>query len=399
MNSSHYKLFHQKYNVIVVGGGPAGTTAAKYAAKSGAKVILFERDPVIGIPARCGEGVSERGIKGFVPLKGPWIVNRLNQVELIAPDGNSIKLNTSLIGYILDRTKFDRVLGDYAEAAGARIVTEADVTNLIKNNGRVTGVRVNYKGSDYEVSGDIIIGADGVESRVGRWAGIKTMTKLDNMESALKINATNIKINPAACLFYFGHEVAPGGYLWVFPKDAHHANIGIGISGNYSREKPAKYYLEKFMGKYFPHAEWTNVVAGGVPCNPPLKQLTMNNVMLSGDAGHQVNPLMGAGIANALQAGKFAGEIAGEALCSPDPIDSSLKMYTKRWYRARGKHHKSNTRLKNAVKKLDDDKLNELVRLMNKIPRNEWSFLKIFLLAIRSNPDLIIDCIKVFRKS
>ncbi|GAG31647.1 unnamed protein product, partial [marine sediment metagenome] len=102
MNTSHEKLFHQKYNVIIVGGGPAGTTAAKFAAKGGAKVILFERDPVIGIPVRCGEGVSKRGIRGFVSLNGPWITNRLNQVELIAPDGNSIKLETSLIGYILD---------------------------------------------------------------------------------------------------------------------------------------------------------------------------------------------------------------------------------------------------------------------------------------------------------
>ncbi|GAG20859.1 unnamed protein product, partial [marine sediment metagenome] len=200
------------------------------------------------------------------------------------------------------------------------------------------------------------------------------------------------------CQFYFGREVAPGGYLWVFPKDAHHANIGIGISGNYSREKPAKYYLEKFMCKHFPHAEWSRVVAGGVPCNPPLKRLTKGNVMLAGDAGHQVNPLTGSGIANALQAGKLAGETAGEALHSSDLIEFSLQMYTKRWYRARGRHHKSNMRLKNAVIKLDDDKLNELARLMHKIPRSEWSFLKIFLFAMRNSPDLIIDCIKVLRK-
>lgn len=398
MNTSHEKLFHQKYNVIVVGGGPSGTTAAKFAAKNGAKVILFERDPVIGIPVRCGEGVSKRGISGYVSLNGPWITNIVNQVELIVPDGNSIKLETSLIGYILDRTKFDKVLGDYAEAAGAHIVTEADVTNLLKINGKVTGVQVNYKGVDYEVYGNIIIGADGIESRIGRWAGMKTMTKLNNMSSAFQINATNIKVDPAVCRFYLGREMAPGGYLWVFPKNEHHANIGIGISGNYSREKPAQHYLEKFMCKYFPHAEWSNVVAGGVPCNPPLKQLTKGNVMLVGDAGHQINPLTGAGIANALQAGKLAGETAGEALHSSDIIESSLQIYTKRWYRARGRHHKSNTRLKNAVSKLDDDKFNGLARLMYKIPRSEWSFLKIFLFAISNRPDLIIDCMKVFRK-
>ena len=398
MNVRTDSIFKQNYDVIIVGGGPAGSTAAQFSAKSGAKVLLLERDPVLGSPVRCGEGVSERGIKGYISLKGPWIANKLNSLELFSPDNSKIELTANLIGYILDRSIFDKVLGEKAEIAGASIVTNADVKGLLKSNGHLDGVLVQYEDKEYEVRGKIIIGADGVESRVGRWHGIKTMTKMNNMESGIQINATNINIKRDVCQFYFGHEVAPGGYLWVFPKSDNQANIGLAVSGNYSRQKPAKDYLMDFMNKRFPHAEWSTMVAGGIPCNPPLKQLTKSNLLLAGDAGHQVNPLTGAGIANAIQAGRLAGETAGNALKSGGSLEQNLKIYEKKWRRSRGRFHKSATRLKNAVHGFDDDKLNELSRMLIKIPKNDWSMLRIFLFAVRKNPELIIDCIKLFKK-
>lgn len=391
-------IFKKKYDVIIVGGGPAGSTAAQFSAKTGAKVLMLERDLVIGSPVRCGEGVSERGIKGYVSLKGPWIANKLNSLELISPDNTKIELKANLIGYILDRSIFDKVLSEKAERAGAHVVTKADVTGLLKNNGDLDGVLVQYENKEYEIHAKVIIGADGVESRVGRWHGIKTMTKMNNMESGIQINAKNINIKKDVCQFYFGHEVAPGGYLWVFPKSENQANIGLAVSGSYSRQKPAKDYLLQFMNKRFPHAEWENMVAGGIPCNPPLKQLTKSNLMLAGDAGHQVNPLTGAGIANAIQAGRLAGEAAGNAIRSDGSIEQNLKTYTKRWYRSRGRLHKSATRLKNTVHGFDDDKLNELSRLLHDMPKNDWSMLRIFLFAVRKKPELIVDCIKLFKK-
>jgi len=402
MNSfyDHNGNFHRRpYDVIVVGGGPAGSVAARYAAKNGAKTILFERDPVIGIPVRCGEGISERGIKGYVPLHGPWIANTLRQVVLLAPDGTSVKIQTKLIGYILNRDIFDKYLSDKAAESGAQIVTGADVIDLVHKNGKLSGVTVSYHGSEYEVCSKIIIGADGVESRVGRWAGINTMTKLNNMESAVQVRAACTDVDRNTCLLYFGRNVAPGGYAWVFPKNEQITNIGLAVSGKFAREKSPEQYLKDFLERFFPHAQYDRIVAGGVPCNPPLRKMAHGNVIVSGDAGHTVNPLTGAGIANALQSGKIAGEVAAEAASHPAKLESILQEYPKRWFRARGLHHRRFTRLKNFVLKMDDEKLNDLAHLMHNVPKSEWSLLKIFMFAVRNHPDLLIDAIKVFKKS
>lgn len=393
----NFSDIREKYDVIVVGGGPAGTVAAQYAAKNGADTILFERDPVIGIPVRCGEGVSARGLKGFVPLKGPWIANRLTKVKFVAPNGKEIDFQTKAISYILDRTVFDRHLGDLAEEAGAQIVKNADVTGLTSSNDRPDGVTVQINGESRGIQGRVIIGADGVESRVGRWAGIKTLTKLNNMESGVQVVVKDGKFIPDMIELHFGHNVAPGGYAWVFPKNETTANVGLGISGKNAKERSAEEYLSDFLAKHYPDNEVSEMVAGGIPCNPPLKEMSRNNVLVTGDAGHVVNPLTGAGIGNALQSGRFAGEFAAEAAGNPAKIDSILKKYPKKWFRSRGMHMHRFNRLKDFVQEMDDNKLDDLIGLLQEIPKNEWSLMKVIMFAVRNHPDLIVDAIKVYR--
>jgi digeranylgeranylglycerophospholipid reductase len=120
--------------------------------------------------------------------------------------------------------------------------------------------------------------------------------------------------------------------------------------------------------------------------------------MIVGDAGHQVNPLTGAGIANALQGGKFAGETAAEALRLRNALGVHLTWYTKRWYRGRGRFHLSSMKLKNFVIEMNDEALNKLAHTMHKTQLQEWSLLKLFLYAVQKRPDLLVDCVKLFGK-
>ncbi|CUT00691.1 FAD dependent oxidoreductase, partial [Candidatus Kryptobacter tengchongensis] len=163
------------YDIIVVGAGPAGTTAARFSAMSGAKVLVLEKDRDVGYPVRCGEAVSHEGLVQFIEPDPKWIASTVRYFKLVAPDGTIIKPNIEGFGYILERRIFDYELAKLAVRYGAEIVTKAYVNGLIMKDGRVEGVKVLLNNSEQvEIRAKIVIGADGVESRVGRWAGLNT---------------------------------------------------------------------------------------------------------------------------------------------------------------------------------------------------------------------------------
>ena len=229
------------YDVVVVGGGPAGSMAAWEAANGGAAVCLLEKDRDIGYPVRCGEAVGHSGLVQFVELKDSWIAEKITSVKLISPNGSKVDVEFSAeIGYILNRRIFDYDLSRYAANAGAEIYTKSYVKGLLKDNGKVNGVILDFLGAEKQIKAKIVIGADGLTSRVGRWAGIKTQIRMKDMESAVQYSVSNVDIEANKMVMYVGNNYAPGGYLWVFPKGDRFANIGIGISGKYSKNKSAK---------------------------------------------------------------------------------------------------------------------------------------------------------------
>ena len=93
----------QKFDVIVVGGGPAGTTAARYAAQEGLSVLLLEKDRDIGIPVRCGEAIGDEGIRIFLEPQERWIKSTITRLRLVAPNGQMIDMDLKQKGYIVDR--------------------------------------------------------------------------------------------------------------------------------------------------------------------------------------------------------------------------------------------------------------------------------------------------------
>ena len=164
----------KEFDCIVVGGGPAGSTFARVAAEGGLSVLLLEKDRDIGVPVRCGEAVSDAGLRIFHEPDPRWIASTINRIRLIAPNETVVEFDLQQKGYILDRRIFDYDLAEYASSAGAQIVTKAYVDDLIIENDRVVGVKGTHVGERFEKRANIVVGADGVESRVGRWAGLNT---------------------------------------------------------------------------------------------------------------------------------------------------------------------------------------------------------------------------------
>ncbi|HIB14749.1 MAG: NAD(P)/FAD-dependent oxidoreductase [Candidatus Marinimicrobia bacterium] len=390
-------MLQNKYDVVVVGGGPAGSMAAWEAAKGGVSVCMLEKDRDIGYPVRCGEAAGESGLRQFVEIEDSWIAEKITSVKLVSPNLTSVDIDFAAeTGYILNRRIFDYDLSRYAANAGAEVYTKAYVKNVLANNGEVNGVVLDYLGEEKQIQAKIVIGADGLTSRVGRWAGLKTLVRMKDMESAVQYSVANVDIEPNKMIMYVGMNHAPGGYIWVFPKGKKFANIGIGISGKYSKHKSAQKYLDEFMEREYPDAAILTTMCGGVPCAKPMEKPVADGIMLVGDAAHQINPMTGGGIVAGMKGGWIAGQVAAEAIKKNDYSEDSLLEYPKRMRKDFGKNHERFYKIKEVTEKLTNEELDSIAEKVLSIPHNKRTLTSVFKAAVFKKPTLIIDVLKVF---
>jgi digeranylgeranylglycerophospholipid reductase len=373
-----------RYDVIVVGAGPAGSTCARYAAAQGASVLVLEKDRDVGMPVRCGEAVSNRSLEKIVDIDPRWIAATIKRFRLISPNGHIVEPDLGGYGYVLERRLFDYDLARLAVEAGADLHTKSYVDGLLENGEGWSGVTLTWKGERREVHGRIIVGADGVESRVGKWAGIDTTTHMRDMETCAQMTLSNVDLEDDACEFYFGNETAPMGYLWVFPKGNGMANVGVGISGMASKNRAAIRYLQDFVARRFPGSGVLTTVAGGVPCAVTVEQIVKDNIVLVGDAAHQVNPMSGGGITSGMFGGKMAGEAIARALREDDL--SLLQEYPRQWEKEIGAKHRTYHKMKSAVYKFPDETLDDIAVNVLKLKPEKRTIWGVFRTALRHQP-------------
>lgn len=389
-------MIKESYDVVVVGGGPAGTMAGAASAKAGAKTLVLERDGAFGIPVRCGEGVAAFQLERFFKIDEKYIATKIKGAVLHAPDGSVVPVADQEFGLVLERTLFDRWLAEYAAKAGAELFTRCDVDGLIIENDQVQGVYYTRLGKRHQVKAGVVIAADGVESRVARWAGIKTHLKPVDLESGYQFLLAGLKEDFNNCHFFFGNDVAPGGYLWVFPKGDGIANVGIGVSTNRSDGGTAYRKLSEFVSKRYGQVSIISEFAGGVPVARPLKDPLKDGFMVVGDAARHCNPLTGGGISAALIGGNAAGEVAAEAVSKGNTSRNSLKKYLKLINKDITRNHARTYRLKEGVFNMTDEMFNETAHQILALPPEKRTIVNIFLRGLASKPKLVVDILKAF---
>ena len=323
-----------KTDVLVIGAGPAGSTAARFAAKGGAKVILMDKKSEIGAPKRCAEGVSKRTFEILELEADPhWITQEIEGIRLIAPDGTDVWLTNDVVelpeaGYILERKVFDKHLAMEAGRAGAEIRIKTQAKGLKKEEDGSYTVTCECMGEVYDINAKILIGADGPESHVAKWAGLKAITKPKHMEAGVQFEMCNAKMERNDVLeFYFG-SVAPGGYFWLFPKGDDIVNAGLAIIPEMAEKSAYEYLVDAVNNCYaLKDAQPVELNVGGDPVGGLVKEMYNDNIMLCGDAASQVNPLTGGGITSGITGGKLAGQTAAEAIAAGDCSKEFLKKY------------------------------------------------------------------------
>jgi digeranylgeranylglycerophospholipid reductase len=379
-------------DVLVVGAGPAGAVAA-WQAKQAApelEVAVLERDRAVGSPVRCAEGVGDAGLREFATPDGAdWAARKITRVIFLSPDDTEVKVAERDVGWVLDRTRFDAHLAAQARTAGADVLVGTEATGMSRNGDDRWHVRVKSRGIEETWRARVVIGADGVETMVGRWAGLDTRVPSRDMESCAQYVLQGIECDPDAIYLQFGDAIAPGGYAWVFPKGIGVANVGLGLVALKANGRNARQYLDDWIGRRYPGAARTGYTVGGVIVHTTIKKTFADGVLIAGDAAHMINPLSGGGIVNAMKAGRLAGCVAASAIREGDTSERRLSAYHHSWMDLLGEDHLKYYRIKQALEDLDDAFFNGLARTVNKIPEHRRSLGRIFAHALIKHPQLI----------
>lgn len=386
-----------EYDVVVVGAGPAGSTAARLAAENGAEVLMVDKRRELGVPVQCGEALSEEVLDELgIEVDSRWAINRINSTKLFSPSGKVVeieqKTSASKIGYILDRKIFDRDLAVRAVREGSDILTGTFVDGLIKEDGEIEGVTYRSREGRGEARSDLVIAADGVMSRVARWAGFETNLGPEDVESGSQFKLVGVDIESQSTMeFYFGSDTAPGGYAWVFPRGEDIANVGIGVLPSRA-EKPSIEYLRDFVGSRpeFEDARVFEINVGGVPVSGPLDETMGDKIMLVGDAARQVNSLTGGGLDWSMRAGEIAGEVAARAVSNGDTSKVALEEYEDRWRERMGEKLDLYYKGKEVLLDLSDDELDDLADTLQDVDFEEISLTKMLQAIMKNHPKLLM---------
>lgn len=384
-----------KYDVVIVGAGPAGSVTGCFAAESGAKVLIIERRQEVGVPVLCGEGVS-RKIDDWGMLEGKrWIASSMDGARIYSPDGTMVKLAADMAGnetgYVIYRDIFDQELARQAIKAGVKIMMNTTAIGLLKDNDKIKGVKAKQFGEEFEIEADVVVGADGVESKVGQWGGIETTLNPKDLEICAQYTFTNVDCKDAYCDFYLGNEIAPGGYVWVFPKGKDVANVGIGILASLSESGMAKKLLDKFIANdpRLKNGEPIRFIAGAVPVSNP-GETVRDNLLLVGDAARHVDPITGGGITCCLEGGKIAGETIGMAVEKQQFDQETLSAYETAWKETFGKKLRRNYLVKETILDFDDKTFNMLADSLKDYKFEELSTLSLVKALVLKHPTLLM---------
>jgi digeranylgeranylglycerophospholipid reductase len=340
------------FDVAVIGAGPSGVMAAWKAAESGAKTILLERETDPGRKV-CGEGVLAEVLPDAeITPSSDFVANTISGGFLYSPDEKK-RVNVKGEGYILDKPAFLRSLSRRAESEGSSVAYGVAINSVSRSDGHVL-LEGDNKGQPFSIQSRVAIGCDGVGSILAR----KFFARRNySAVAALQYTMTGCRLDDEKKLeIYIGHEKAPSGYVWIFPKGQGEANVGIGLKG-----PNARLLLDRFVGNHprmFSDAKVMKSLAAPVPIGGVLEEYVADNMMLCGDAAGQVIPLTGAGIHTSLVAGKIAGQVAGEAVQARDFSVAQLGKYKQRFKAVFGDHISNSLKSLESFERFSDEDLN-----------------------------------------
>jgi len=321
------------YDLVIVGAGPAGSSAAFAAAKNGMRVALLEKENSIAETVRTSGVTWIQSIKEFgIPDD---CYNPIKNFSFCSPN-NEVTISDSVPrAAVLDVRKTYRWLAREAEKSGADVFVKTNINATVRDDkGDIRGVSSTGPKGKTTFYSKVVIDATGFASTVCKAMGFATQWKRFGAGAEYEVKVENV--DPDTWWLMVGKQYSPAGYAWIFPLGNNIVRIGVGVGKPESNIDPTqrlKEMMDKRIGPIKKLGKMTPMEFhyGLIPNDGLSRKTVFNNMILVGDSAGQANPLVLEGIRYAIKYGRVAGEVSANAIKSGNTDEKALYPYEATW--------------------------------------------------------------------
>ena len=362
-----------EYDIVVVGAGPAGSSAAYAAARNGVRVALIEKEESVAQTVRTS-GVTwinyarEFGIPEdcYNPIRTYNFQSPKNQVSISDEQPKAA---------VLDVRKTYRFLAEQAKKNGVEIFVNTNVTDVITDDGKVVGVRTSSQNNEIDFHAKVVIDASGFQSIVSKSLGLVKQWSRFGVGAEYEAEVENVKED--TWWLMVGQIYSPAGYAWIFPLGKNLVRIGVGVGKPESDVDPTERLDKLIENGVGPIKDLGKITKkefhyGLIPNEGLSRKTVYDNLILVGDTAGMANPLVLEGIRYAIKYGRVAGDIVSKAIKSGDTSEEALRPYEETWKKEIEPKIKSAHKVQAKWLKLSDDDWDKEIGIISNLTADEF---------------------------